>query len=354
MGFFDRFRKENAIQVNDVSPNYGSAPWMPWIFPHKKGDKPIGGVYLEAILNTIWKGLSNVTFESMKKDSYVANAICSFIDNNSVILVNQYLRLGFMAVFYDKDHNYWVPKDTDIKYDTKTMKVINKNCVVLYSPQYATDRRSIAKVAFPIIVDMNRIAGSQDYLTETLGCFGILSGQDIPLNPQAKKQMLDGMKDNYGVAGDKYQFMLTNHDMKYTNIQPDVDKLHFEERMKEHYKLLANLFGVPLPLLMDDASTYNNVKEARIYFYENTIRFYAEELLKVSRDLLTATGDFIPKKTITYRIENVPELEKTLSAACAERTAFLEYLLKLRDAGIDVSKEINELYEESKDLLKEV
>ena len=352
--FFIRKKKsENAIQVNDVSPNYGFTPFSPWLFPHKKGSKPIGQVYLEAILNTLWKGISNVTFESMKRDSYVADAIVSFIESNAVVLLNQYLRLGLICVLYDKDHNYWIPKDTDIKYDSKTFKVINHNAVVLYSPQYVTDRKSLAKIAFPIILDMNKIAGSQDYLTDTFGCFGILTGKDIPLNPKGKEQLLQQMKEQYGIMDDKYPFMLANNEMNYINIQPDVDKLHFEDRIKEHYKLLANLFGVPLPLILDDASTYNNVKEARIYFYDNTVRFYAEELLKVARDLLTATGDFIPKSAITYRIQNIPELEKTLSSACAERTALLEYLLKLKDAGIDVTKEINELYEESKNLLKE-
>lgn len=355
MGLFDRRRqKKNAIQVNDISPNYGYTPWTPWIFPHKKGDKPIGSVYLEAILNMLWKGMSNVTFESMKKESYIADAIVSFMDSNATLLLNQYLRLGFICICYDKDHNYWVPKDTDIKYDVKSAKVINKNAVVLYSPQYQTDRKSLAKIAFPIVLDMNKISGAQDYLTETLGTFFILSGNEIPINPNAKKQMLEGMKELYGTAADKYQFMLTQHDMHVTKIDPQIDELKFEERMKANYKLLANLFGVPTQLLLDDVSTYNNVREARIFFYENTIRYYAECLLKVARQLLTATGNYIPQSTITYRIENVPELEKTLSSACSERTALLDYLLKLREAGIDVDKEINELFEESKNMLKEV
>lgn len=358
MGFLDRIRQrkqaENAVQVNDVSPNIGYTPWTPFIFPHKKGSKPIGQVYLEAIMNTLWKGVSNVTFESMKKDSYIADAIVSFMDSNATLLLNQYLRLGFICVFYDKDHNYWVPKDTDLKYDTKTAKVVNKNAVVLYSPQYQTDRKSLAKIAFPIILDMNKIAGSQDYLTDSLGTFFILSGQEVPINPNAKKQMLNGMKEFYGVAADKYQFMLTQHDMSVTKLDPQIDSLKFEERIKEHYKLLANLFGVPIPLLIDSAATYDNVKNSYIFFYQTTVRYYAEELLKVARQLLTATGDFVPQSAITYRIENVPELETTLSHACEERTALLEYLLKLREAGIDVDKEIKDLYEESKNLLKEV
>lgn len=77
-------------------------------------------------------------------------------------------------------------------------------------------------------------------------------------------------------------------------------------------------------------------------------------LLKVGRELLTASAEFIPQSAITYRIENCPEVEKSLSAACEERIKYIEYLMKLKEAGIDVSKELDELYQESKNMLKEV
>ena len=77
-------------------------------------------------------------------------------------------------------------------------------------------------------------------------------------------------------------------------------------------------------------------------------------LLKVAKHLITASNDFIPQSAVTYRLANLPELETTLSAACEERTALLDYLLKLKAAGLDVEKELSQLYMESRDLLKRV
>lgn len=351
MGLFNRDKKTNAVQINEVNQNnYG---WSPYIWFHRKGDKPVGNVYLQAILNQLWRGISNVTFDTSKQESLTIEAILKFVDANATLLMNQYIRDGYVVVFYDKDRNYRLPNDNEIKKD-QYGRIINKYAVVIYSPQYQTERSSLFRIALPLIADINKMAGSDDYLTETLGCFGILSGQDIPLNPTGKEQLLKQMTEKYGVADDKYKFMLTNHEMKYLPIEPDIKGLQFREKMKENYKVLANLFGVPLPLLFDDAATYNNVKEARIYFYQTTVRYYAEVILKVAQELLTASNDFIPKNSINYHISNVPEMETTLSSACEERTALLDYLLKLKAAGLDVDKELNDLYNESKDLLKRV
>lgn len=350
MGLFNREKKENAVQINQVNQTYA---WSPYIWFHKKGEKPVGNVYLQAILNQLWHGISNITYDTTKPESHTIESIIQFVDSNATLLMNQYIKDGYICVFYDKDKNYRLPNQNEVKLD-QYGRVLNKYAVVIYSPQYQTERQSLLKIALPIIASINKMAGSEDYLTETLGCFGILSGQDIPINPAGKEQMLSQMTEKYGIADDKYKFMLANHDIKYTAIEPDIKSLGFQEKMKEAYKLLANLFGIPLPLIFDDASTFNNVKEAKVYFYDTTIRFYAEVILKVAQELLTASNDYIPKNAITYRIENCPEMETTLSSACKERTALLEYLLKLKAAGMDVDKEINELYNESKDLLNRV
>lgn len=350
MGLFDNLRKKNAVQINQLNRQ----AWYPWLLPIKKGDKPIGNFLLQAILNQIWRGISNITFEDMSKGkSLTPEAIVNFIDDNAVLLVNQYNRLGYICVFYNKDRKYWVPQDSDIKFDLNG-RVMNKYAVVYYSPQYQTERNSLYKLSFPIIAEMNKIAGSDSYLTETLGCFGILSGKDMPISAAEKENLQKGMAEQYGIADDKYKFMITNNPVTFTQVDSKIRELGFQDKIKTLYKYLANLWGIPLPLLFDDASTYNNVAEAKKYFYSNTIRYYAEILLKIARELLTASQEFIPQATITYRLENVPELETTLSSACEERSALLDYLLKLKDAGMDVDEQIIELYNESQDLLKRV
>lgn len=350
MGFFDRFRKTNAIQINDINPR----AWYPWVFPIKKGDKPLGNFLFQSILNQIWSGISNISFEDMTNGKTLTpEAICKFIDDNAVLLVNQYIRNGYICVFYNKDKKYWIPQDQDIRFDSDG-RVVNKYAVVYYGPQYQTERSSLWRQSIPVIMEITKIASSDSYLTETLGCFGILSGKDMPLTSIEKENLQKGMPEQYGIADDKYKFMITNNPVIFTQVDSKIQELGFQDKIKTLYKYLANLWGVPLPLLFDESSTYNNVKEAKLYFYSNTIRFYAEILLKVARELLTASQEFIPQSTINYRIENVEGLDKTISETCAERTALLEYLLKLRDAGLDVEEDLIELYNESHDILLRV
>ena len=353
MAFWNRNKEsKNAVQINEVSQQYWN--YTPWIFrPKDKKEKPLGNVYFQAIMNLIWNGISNITYDTSGKPSLTLDAIVQFIDANATLLVNQYIRLGFICVFYDEKGEYRIPQDTEIKYD-KVNRVINRHAVVIYSPQYQTERTSLLKIAFPMILWINKLAGSNDYLADTFGMFGVLSGKDIPLNPTGKKQLLESIQENYGSMSDRFPFMLANNEMTWTPIQPDASKLAFDDKIKDTYKILCNLFGVPTQLLFDDASTYNNVKEARISFYDTTIRAYAEVLLKVAQALLIASNEFIPKNALNYHFTNIPELEKSLSSAVSERTSWLEYLLKLREAGLDVEKELNDLYRESKDLIKNV
>lgn len=351
MGVLDIFkRKENAIQINDINPR----AWYPWVFPVKKGDKPLGNFLFQSILNMIWRGLQNVTFESMSKGKTLTpETICNFIDDNSVLLVNQYIRNGYICVFYNKERKYWIPQDQDIRFDSDG-RVVNKYAVVLYSPQYQTERSSLWKQAWPVVMEMNKIAGSDSYLTETLGNFIIMSGKDMPISAAEKELLQKSIKENYGLDADKNQIMITNNAVDVHQIDSKIRELGFQDKIKNLYKYLANVFGIPLALLIDDKSTYNNLSESRLFFYETTIKEWAEVLLKVARELLTASAEFIPQSAITYRIENVSGLDTTLSDACSERSALLDYLLKLRDAGMDVSEDLMELYNESHDLLKRV
>lgn len=351
MGLFNRKDKtENAVQVNEVN---SSPSFTPWVWGFNRHDKPLGNFLMESIMNVIYTGISNVSWKQTGREMTTPDNICRFIDKNAIILTNQFIDWGFVVVFYDRKNNYRVPEFSELKFDTNG-RVINKFAVVVYSPQYQTSRRSLVKIAVPVVGTINKMAGSDDYLTETLGCLSILSGQDLPSNPAQKENFLKNFSDTYGIGQDKYQFLLSNREIKVTPINPPIKELGFSEKIEKAYKWLANLFGVPLQLLFSDSSTFNNVKEARLYFMNNTIRFYAEQLLKVARELLTASAEFIPQSAITYKFENLPELEKSLSAAVEERSVYLKYLLELRDAGIDVTKELNELYNESRRLFKEV
>ena len=68
MGLFNRNKESNAVQINEVNQSNGWT-YTPWLFPHKKDQSILGTVYLQSILNQLWRGINNITFTTTKKDS---------------------------------------------------------------------------------------------------------------------------------------------------------------------------------------------------------------------------------------------------------------------------------------------
>ena len=151
-------------------------------------------------------------------------------------LLNQYIRNGYICVFYNKERKYWIPQDSDIKFDING-RIINKYAVVYYSPQYQTERSSLFKLSLPIIMEMNKIAGSDSYLTETLGNFIIMSGKDMPISAAEKENLQKSIKENYGLDADKNQIMITNNAVDVHQIDSKVPV--------EYQNNLPNTYSIP-------------------------------------------------------------------------------------------------------------
>lgn len=351
MGLFDRKNKkvENAIQVNDVNKNalfscgWDGVGWM----PHKKGFKPFGKIFLQMALNTIYDGVSNVTIESQKySDNIAVRNICDFIDKNATLLVSQWLNLGFMAVFYNNDLDYWMPKANDLKYD-QYRRVINKNTVVVYSPLYQTDKVSYMQVVVPLLGLIDKLGNTTNETTNTMGVLPIISGNSIPANPKFKEDLANAMSKNYGWSEDQLKYMLSQSELKVDKIDLQIKDLELRQNLSDSFKYLLNYFGVPIDLVIGN-STYTNVEAARVFFYENTVRKYAEALLKVAQALLIETPMLVPKSAINYKLNNVSGLETTLSDKCTELNSYIDTLLKLRDAGLQVDDELERVYTDLK------
>ena len=333
---------QNAIQVNDVSYGWGGI----W----NKSMKKYSDFYKWIIFDYIFKGVSNVTFTNNSTNNYVS-AICNFIDNNANLLISQYWRKGFICVFYDNNFNFCIPEDDKLRYD-KYQRVINRDCVVVYSSKYQLERKT----------DFDEIQSQLDILDDltnvlvdssnTFGVLPILSGSAIPADPKFKEDLNTFISRKFGYGKDKYKLFLSKTDLKVDTIDLKVKDLEITNKIQEAFKYLARYFSVPTDLLIG-GSTFDNMSEAKKTFYNDCVRFYAELLLRVARNLLTSSSVYLPQNVISYKIENIPEIEKTLSAACTERSTYLDYLLKLQTAGVDITDLINELANETKNLLKE-
>lgn len=357
MGLFDRNKVKKpiaapAVQINQVSTTPMRVGWKD-LFDWKKGFRDFGNMYLYAALNQLYNGISNVTFEQTNGSvNYTVKAICSFIENNSNLLLNQYLFQGYIAVFADKDNNYHIYNKENLNFD-RFGQITNKNALVYYSPTYQSKRKAPMEYIKPTIDILNNLSNAMLQSTDTMGVLPIISGESIPANPQFKAELAQAMQKEYGWGEDQMKYFLSKTDVKVQTIDLKVKELELRDNIIANFKMLLNYLEVPVDLVIGN-STYANVESAKIYFYDTTVRKYAEIFLKIAQAMLTASTEYLPKSTITYHIYNVSGLEKTLSDMSKEKGAYVDLLKKFADSGIDITDELQKVYTDVKRLYKEV
>lgn len=357
MGLFDRNKKVelgNAVQINQVS-TYQPRVLCGWdgLFEWKKGGRNFGDMYLFAALNQLYNGLSNVTFSSTKHDdNYTVRSICSFIENNVNLLLNQYLFLGYIAIRVEKDNHYRILNKDDVKMD-RYGQIINKDAVVYYSPTYQSKRKAPMDYVKPLKETLDNLSNTLLSTTDTMGVLPIISGDAIPANPSFKEELAQAMTKKYGWGEDQLKYFLARTDLKVETIDLKIKELELRDNILASFRMLLNYLEVPVDLVVGN-STYSNVESAKIYFYDTTVRKYAEILLKIAQSMLTSTSEYLPRNTITYHIYNVSGLEKTLSDMTSEKGAYVDLLKKLADGGVDVADELQKVFADVKKLYLEV
>lgn len=350
--FFKTNKKaENAFQINDVKTDI-SFGWNS--FGICKNKREFSDFMLRLIFNQIYNGISNVTFTSRKNNSESDN-IVNFIDRNASLLVNQMIFNGYICVSYTNTgigYKYYIPKQADIRKDGYG-RVLNVDTVVVYSNVYQLQRKPDIAIVRPELELIDTLCNTVMESADTMGVLPVIWGNSIPANPKFKEDLNEMMSKKYGWSEDKFRYFLSHQEVHIEEIDLKVKDLELRDNIEDAFSYLCRYFGVPTDLVLGN-STFNNVKESKIYFYDTTIRSWAEILLKVARSLLTATGDFIPQNDINYFFHNVPEMERTLSGACQEKNAYIDTLIKLKDAGVDVNDELEKVYNDVKKLYIEV
>lgn len=364
MGLFDKITGnrrftgiKNAISINDVSDTVTPSCRCGWdIFDgfRKKGFRPFSQMYLYSALNQLYCGMSNVTFHSSTQNdtNYTIAAISSFLDRNTTLLLNMWLYKGYIAVAFDKDNHYWVPDTQKLRFDSNG-EITTKNVVAIYSPIYQSKRKSMMDLLKPQLDLLDTLANNLYESTNTMGVLPIISGDSIPANPQFKEDLAKAMTKEYGWSENQLKYYLSRSELKVDTIDLKIKDLEFRDNIIATFKSVLNYLQIPIDMVIG-GSTYNNVAEARRYFYENTVKYYSEIFLKIGQALLTASGEYIPKRKLTYHIYNVAGLDKSLSDMCSEKKSYIDVLKSLSESGIDVSEELNRVYLDIKSLYQEV
>jgi HK97 family phage portal protein len=75
----------------------------------------------------------------------------------------------------------------------------------------------------------------------------------------------------FGGANNKGKAMFTNANLKWLNLGLNSVDMQLLDSDKADLESIARVYGVPLPLMLNDASTFNNLKEAQRQLWEGAI-----------------------------------------------------------------------------------
>lgn len=340
----------NAVQINDIDPTAVVRPFaFNWF---KKGRADYARLIWYIILTRLFNALKNISWKTTKIH-YTGMDVLNFIDMNAEILIYHYLKNGFACLIVEKSGNIRLPQVNELKFDSRH-RVINGNAIVVYSDPYTIEYTTHYMLSLPYLNDINDNMNNSNFIGNQQGLFGILSGKGMPVSPAAKDEMQQKLKKEYGFNSEQYQFIISNNEMSWTPIEIPVDKLQLDEKSKDDFKWVCNLFGIN-PDFFFGGSTFSNQADATRNFYRNAVEPLAEVLLRLARaTFIYVNTDLEPSTILTYDLSNVPEFDTTLSNKCEEKGAYLDYLLKLREAGIDVESDLKKLYDSSKNMLSDV
>ncbi len=111
----------------------------------------------------------------------------------------------------------------------------------------------------------------------------MLVSKDGTLNETQAQALKDKFRKTYQGAGNAGDIIITPKDLSWVNFGLSASDLSLIEQYNGTVKDLCNIYNIPVSLLNNtDASTYNNVKEAKKALYQNAV---IPELIKIRDEL---------------------------------------------------------------------
>lgn len=344
MAILDRFRKqENSINEKPVLVNGFN------LFGLYTGERgKYSDAYVWLVLKPIVDALHNVRFfvENVDKTQLLQSYLdikkaIDFIDRNITLLWWQGVNKGFYAIG-EKNGSYYVLKNDEIRYKPDNVsvdEVASGAKYVYYLDKYQLTGKSDFDFLRENLRTIDIFKDGDLNLTASGGAIGMLTGKGLPMNKRDKEIFERELKDTFGIEGRKRQIIVSNLEMDFKQMKLDVKDLQLIEKIREEIKLLCGFFGVPYDLVpFSGASTYANQREAKTYFYRNTLSAIAESLLHVLRKMVINTKHLIPSDRVTFTFDNVPELANDRTSEIAFAESVLNVIEKARSLNIDTTQ----------------
>ena len=138
---------------------------------------------------------------------------------------------------------------------------------------------------------------------------GILMSEEGDINEVQAQQLKDKFRRQHQGSGNAGDVLITPKKLSWINFGLSASDLSLIEQYNASVKDLCNIYGVPVQLLNNtDASTYNNMKEAKKALYQMAV---IPELMKIQDELNRwLAPQFGDKICIEFDFTSIPEMQE--------------------------------------------
>lgn len=127
------------------------------------------------------------------------------------------------------------------------------------------------------LTNIERAYEYRNVLMENMGALGLLTNTSrdamgaVPLTPEERKRIEEDYRNSYGVGKGKGKIKISEADLKWQAMSfPTKDMMLFEE-IDANTLIIMDTFGMNINIFSNKNATFENVKNAMIQVYQDTI-----------------------------------------------------------------------------------
>ena len=258
------------------------------------------------LLREIFSGIKKIVFVSKSQNQKVQQ-IAEWLNTNYVDIFKVVYSYGVLPLNFSIKNE--VMSITLIKKPTVRITDDNLKCtnasVAIFTDEMQLVGISLKTLLRSLINDITEIIARDSQINKNLGLLGIVSRGGTGGNGVLMDGDMEKIEQRLNSRGEDFFGLITSEsDLRFLKIDLPIAQLQLAEKLQQKLQLACAVCGVPYILLNTGGNmTYENQTEARIKFYETTIKAFAEIMLEAGRKLVKSMPEMVPSTDLDYTIE---------------------------------------------------
>ena len=258
------------------------------------------------LLREIFSGIKKIVFASKTQNAKVQQ-IAEWLNTNYIDIFRVVYSYGVLPLNFSIKNE--VMSITLIKKPTVRITDDNLNCtnasVAIFTDEMQLVGISLKTLLRSLINDITEIIARDSQINKNLGLLGIVSRGGTGGNGVLMSGDMEKIEQRLNSRGEDFFGLITSEsDLRFLKIDLPIAQLQLAEKLQQKLQLACAVCGVPYILLNTGGNmTYENQAEARVKFYETTIKAFAEIMLEAGRKLIKSMPEMVPSTDLDYNIE---------------------------------------------------